>query len=98
MQRATLCKNKNTSMCASLWLLSVKHFSAFPQVLSDAGGSLMLAVLNGDILFPEPDAQPQELRSLIRLCLTTDPGSRPFVGDVISRVQDLLVRCPSESS
>ena len=55
---------------------------------------MMLAVLNGDILLPEPDQYPAELRSLIRFCLTTDPGARPFVGDVIARVQDLLVRCP----
>jgi hypothetical protein len=57
---------------------------------------MMLAVLNGDILLPEADAScPAELRGLIRLCLTTDPGARPFVGDVIARAQDLLVRCPA---
>ena len=56
---------------------------------------MMLAVLNADILLPERDAHPAELRGLIRLCLTTDPGARPFVGDVIARVQDLLVRCPA---
>ena len=68
--------------------------SACMQVLGEAGGSMMLAVLNGDILLPEPDQHPPELRSLIRFCLTVDPGARPFVGDIIARVQDLLVRCP----
>jgi hypothetical protein len=62
--------------------------------MNEAGGSLILAVLNGQIAFPPSDSLPEDVRSLIRYCLTANPAVRPFVDDVIARVQDLLVRCP----
>lgn len=66
------------------------------QAMSEAGGSLLLAVMNAKVSFPSEDQYPEELQSLVRYCLTTDPAARPFVDDVIARVQDLLIRCPSE--
>lgn len=62
--------------------------------MSEAGGSLALTVLNGRVSFPSPDRFPEDVRSLVKLCLTTSPVRRPFVDDVIARLQDLLVRCP----
>lgn len=57
--------------------------SPFERVLNEAGGSLMLAVINGALSWPPCDSYPEELRSLIRLCLNTDPAKRPFIDDVI---------------
>jgi hypothetical protein len=65
------------------------------QAINEAGGSLMLAVLNGTVIFPTPDSYPEELRSLVNFCLDTNPATRPFVEDIIARVQDLLIRCPA---
>lgn len=62
--------------------------------MNEAGGSLILAVLNGQIAFPPSDQIPEDVRSLVIFCLATNPAERPFVDDVIARVQDLLVRCP----
>ncbi len=64
--------------------------------MGEAGGSLLLAVMNAKVSFPSEGQYPEELRSLVRYCLTMDPAARPFVDDVIAQVQDLLIRCPSE--
>lgn len=66
------------------------------QAISEAGGSLLLAVLNGQLSYPSPDPYPAEVQSLIQACLTVDPSKRPFVDDVIAQAQDLLVRCPQQ--
>ncbi|BDA48777.1 Serine/threonine-protein kinase 16 [Coccomyxa sp. Obi] len=70
--------------------------SPFERAMGEAGGSLLLAVMNAKVSFPSADQYPEELRSLVTYCLTTDPAARPFVDDVIARVQDLLIRCPSD--
>ncbi len=64
--------------------------------MGEAGGSLLLAVMNAKVSFPSEDQYPEEVRSLVRYCLTMDLAARPFVDDIIARVQDLLVRCPSQ--
>ncbi len=66
------------------------------QAMNEAGGSLILAVLNGQVAFPQSDHFPEDVHKLVTYCLTTNPAERPFVDDVIARVQDLLVRCPIE--
>ena len=66
------------------------------QAINEAGGSLLLAVLNGQLSYPSPDVYPSELQGVIQACLTVDPARRPHVEDVWAMVQDLLVRCPDE--
>ena len=66
------------------------------QAINEAGGSLLLAVLNGQLSYPSPDAYPSELQGVIQACLAVDPAKRPYVEDVRAKVQDLLVRCPDE--
>ena len=66
------------------------------QAINEAGGSLLLAVLNGQLSYPSPDVYPSELQGVTQACLTVDPAKRPYVEDVRAMVQDLLVRCPDE--
>ncbi len=63
------------------------------QVLSEAGGSLALAVVNGRIAWPPGDPYPEDARDLVRFCLCPDPGQRPYVDAVVARARDLLARC-----
>lgn len=64
------------------------------QAINEAGGSLLLAVLNGQLSYPTQDPYPSEVQSLIQSCLTVDPSKRPYVEDMRAKAQDLLVRCP----
>ena len=64
------------------------------QAISEAGGSLLLAVLNGQLSYPAEDPYPSEVQSLIQSCLTVDPSKRPYVEHVRAMAQDLQVRCP----
>ena len=69
------------------WCLECK------QVLSEAGGSLALAVINGRLSWPPGDPYPEDARDLVRYCLAPDPLQRPHVTAVVARAQDLLTRC-----
>ena len=64
----------------------------YEQVLSEAGGSLALAVINGRLCWPPGDPYPEDARDLVRFCLTPDPLQRPHVNAVVVRAQDLLAR------
>lgn len=64
--------------------------SPFERVLGEAGGSLALAVQNGRVKWPDRDAFPLGLRDLVESCLTLDPSTRPFIGTLIARAQELL--------
>lgn len=66
------------------------------QAINEAGGSLLLAVLNGRLSYPSPDPYPSEVQSVIQSCLTVDASKRPLVENVRALTQDLLVRCPQE--
>ena len=66
------------------------------QAIGEAGGSLLLAVLNGQLSYPTQDPYPSEVQSLIQACLTVEPSKRPYVEDVRAMAQDLQVRCPQQ--
>jgi hypothetical protein len=66
------------------------NMSPFERVLGEAGGSLMLAVINGSVSYPERDKRPVAVRDLIATCLRVDPEQRPYVAQVITRAKDLL--------
>lgn len=55
----------------------------------------MLAVLNGAVSFPASDVYGKDAQGIVTFCLMPDPAKRPFVGDVIARVQGLLSCCPA---
>lgn len=59
------------------------NVSPFERVLGEAGGSLMLAVINGSYSYPGSDERPQCVRDLIAYCLNSDAVLRPWIKDVI---------------
>ncbi|WIA39603.1 hypothetical protein OEZ86_005687 [Tetradesmus obliquus] len=65
--------------------------SPFQQAV-DQGASLALAVMNCRIPWPKPPAPryPQELHSLVGLCLAAEARQRPTVQQLLERVQELL--------
>lgn len=73
--------------------------SPFERVLNEAGGSLMLAVLNGRVSWPPEwrDRCPQGLRDLVMSCLDVNPSTRPFMAEVQQRAQHVLTRLPPGS-
>ena len=42
------------------------------HAISETGGRLPLAVLNGQLSYPSPDPYHAEVQSLIQACLTVD--------------------------
>ena len=66
------------------------NVSPFERVLGEAGGSLMLAVINGSVSYPERDRRPAAVKELIATCLRTEPEQRPFVAEIMSKATDVL--------
>lgn len=64
--------------------------SPFERVLNEAGGSLMLAVINNAISWPPHDSYPEELRTLVKFCLNSDPATRPFIDDILKLTMNLM--------
>ncbi|KAI8089463.1 kinase-like domain-containing protein [Halteromyces radiatus] len=54
------------------------------------GGSLALAVLNGQFSFPTTPTYSDDLKNLISWMLTVDPQDRPSIQQVITRLDSLL--------
>ena len=65
------------------------NVSPFERVLGEAGGSLMLAVVNGRIVYPEHDRRPAALKELVAFCLH-EASRRPSVAAVIARSNEVL--------
>lgn len=66
------------------------NVSPFERVLGEAGGSLMLAVINGSYSYPGSDDRPQCVRDLIAYCLNSDAARRPWIADVIAQANAVL--------
>ncbi|KAI9022708.1 kinase-like domain-containing protein [Phycomyces nitens] len=70
--------------------------SPFEMNMNEQGGSMALAVLNGQFKFPGgPDYQKQysqAFRDLITWILNPDPKTRPDIHQVIAKVDELLSR------
>ena len=73
------------------------NVSPFERVLGEAGGSLMLAVINGSVTFPERDRRPGGVKQLVLTCLKPEPEQRPYVADIMSQVRDLLHTLQSQT-
>ncbi|PRW20781.1 Serine threonine- kinase 16 [Chlorella sorokiniana] len=68
--------------------------SPFERAAGEAGGSLMLAVVNGRVSWPDDMAPgcPESLKQLVMRCLETDPASRPGVDDVAEQADRILAQ------
>eukprot|EP00887_Chlorella_sp_A99_P007826 scaffold20.g7826.t1 len=78
--------------------------SPFELTANQGGGSLMLAVLNGALTWPDdgaaravprpaPPRVPPAVRELVSACLHADPAARPSVAEVERRALRLLGDC-----
>ena len=83
----------SVSMCVGCLLYFMLYsVSPFERVLGEAGGSLALAVANGEAKFgplPAEEKCTPQLKRLVASCLTVDPAKRPFISSVISQAQSL---------
>ncbi|KAG0166003.1 hypothetical protein DFQ28_007982 [Apophysomyces sp. BC1034] len=64
--------------------------SPFEANINEVGGSLALAILNGQFKFPSEDPYSEGFRDCIRSMLTLDPVQRPDIHAVISSIDALL--------
>jgi hypothetical protein len=76
-----------TTSCRYFMMYGV---SPFERVLNEAGGSLMLAVINNAVSWPHHDTYPEELRTLVKFCLNSDPATRPFIDDILKLTMNLM--------
>ena len=63
----------------------------FELTANQAGGSLMLAIVNGQWSWPAAviDRYSEDLRSLVDVCLRIDPSERPSTAELIERVENI---------
>lgn len=64
--------------------------SPFEASVTEHGGSIALAVMNGRFSFPPNDPYSQGFRELIRSLLVTDPASRPTIEKVMESTRALI--------
>ncbi|KAL4856247.1 Serine/threonine-protein kinase ENV7 [Chlorella vulgaris] len=66
--------------------------SPFERSAGEAGGSLMLAVANGRLTWPDEAAPscPASIQQLVASCLDTDISTRPRVAEVAARAERVL--------
>lgn len=65
----------------------------FELIANQAGGSLTLAIVNGQWSWPAAvvDRYSEDLRSLVDLCLRIDPGERPTTEELLERVENIQI-------
>ncbi|XP_044741228.1 serine/threonine-protein kinase 16 isoform X2 [Chrysoperla carnea] len=72
-------------------LYAMCYFKSPFDTVHERGDSVALAVLSGNIHFPEENAPyPEELHDLIKFILKVQPSERPFIYSVLSKTQELL--------
>jgi serine/threonine kinase 16 len=60
----------------------------FERTSNQAGGSLMLSVLNGSFTWPEGNPISKKYARIVEACLSVDPDLRPSVRDVLGMISD----------
>lgn len=74
-------------------LYAMCYFKCPFDAAYERGDSVALAVLSGNIVFPEIERPYHEdMRELIMFMLRLNPMERPFIYSVIEKVNDLLVK------
>ena len=58
----------------------------FERISNQAGGSLMLSVLNGSYTWPENLEVSSKYAEIVRACLAVDPATRPTIGGVMAMI------------
>jgi serine/threonine protein kinase len=63
----------------------------FERTANEAGGSLMLAIVNGQWSWPAAIEQkyPENIRKLVDICLQSDPDQRPSAAELLETIQKL---------
>ncbi|VVT58532.1 uncharacterized protein SAPINGB_P006256 [Magnusiomyces paraingens] len=64
--------------------------SPFELQAAESGASLNMAISSGEFKFPNTPAYSEELKEVVRKCLTVDPKQRPYIDEIITRVENLI--------
>jgi serine/threonine kinase 16 len=66
--------------------------SPFEKTASEAGGSLMLAIVNGQYTWPDEVKKryPPAMRDVVAACLEVNPAVRPSIDQICSVVERLI--------
>eukprot|EP00164_Ancoracysta_twista_P005923 GFYU01008150.1.p1 GENE.GFYU01008150.1~~GFYU01008150.1.p1 ORF type:complete len:474 (-),score=126.12 GFYU01008150.1:131-1552(-) len=64
--------------------------SPFEYSLGEIGGSIQMAVMSGQFTIPEEPAYSSDLIDTVKLMLQLDPQNRPFVEDVLGRLDKIV--------
>lgn len=61
----------------------------------ERGDSVALAVLSGNIIFPDNSSYSQDMHDLILFMLRINPMERPYIYSVIEKANDLIIKLES---
>lgn len=64
--------------------------SPFELQSSESGASLNMAICSGQYKFPNSPEYSEDLKGIVRKCLTVDPSQRPFIQEIIQDLETLL--------
>lgn len=79
-----------------IWSLGCTLFSLmysvspFEMQTNETGASLNLAICNGQYRFPAEPEYSEQLKDIVRKCLTVDPQQRPFIDEILHDAETLL--------
>jgi len=69
-------------------LYALLYFKSPYDVVYERGDSVNLAVISGNVFFPEETPFTQDLHDIILFILKSNPSERPFVDHVIDRITE----------
>jgi serine/threonine kinase 16 len=78
------------SLGCTLFALAYSHSPFENTQTTEQGGSIAMAVLNGQYKHPPGSAYSQGLRDLIDSMLVVDPAKRPDIHEVLRRTDSVL--------
>lgn len=63
------------------------YFKSPYDIVFERGDSVALAVISGNVNFPEDTPFGEEIHGLIMFMLKANPNERPFIANVIEKLQ-----------